>query len=573
MSESIIHSMANFIRDHLFEPASHTAMKAAGSPIRMFTTFGLAIWVALVWAFSVRDARGISELRAQSPVPNAVSAGISLRPFAGGFQRPVDIAAPDTPYGPKLYIAEQGGLIRAVDSDGNPLPTPFLDIRNGVDSNGERGLLAMTFDPDYASNGYLYLFYSRAADGATIISRFTATGNGLFANPLSELIILTVGQPYANHNGGDLNFGPDGYLYISLGDGGSAGDPEDRAQALGTLLGKIVRIDLDPAAGLPPDCGGVHGNYSIPAGNPWQDGPGGACDELWAYGLRNPWRFSFDAETGDMFIADVGQGKWEEVNVLPAGGPVGANFGWRCFEGPAGYNASGCSSVLADYLFPQFSYPHGAPDYHCSVTGGETYRGGRFPLLRGHHLFADFCSGTIWSLMSNGMGSWQTSHHGSLISRPSSFGVARDGELYVASHNSGEIFHLVENTPGPRLELAKSGPTIAWSTAPITYTLTVTNSGPITATIPLISDTLPAGATYLGSSHSGQLVGSTVRWSLPSLGSGDGFSVQLVVSATKTLRNERFIVTAQGGYWSMGAEPVITIVDPLFVYLPLAQEP
>jgi len=239
-------------------------------------------------------------------------------------------------------------------------------------------------------------------------------------------------QPYTNHNGGDLHFGPDGYLYIGMGDGGAAGDPENRAQRLTEYLGKMLRIDVDQ--GDP---------YSIPASNPFTT-DAGALGEIWASGLRNPWRFSFDRLTGDLWIADVGQNAFEEVNYQPASSAGGENYGWRCYEGFAEYNTTGCNSP-SGYYFPVHTYPHGA---ECSVTGGYVYRGNPSSAYYGHYFFADYCSDRIWTLHYDGA-SWISEEFGQYPGNNfSAFGEDLDGQIYIAGRSSGTIYRVIENTTG-----------------------------------------------------------------------------------------------------------------------------
>ena len=354
---------------------------------------------------------------------------ISLTSFATGLDEPVDIAnAGDD----RLFVVERSGLIRIVQSDGTVLPTPFLDISAEVgDGYVEQGLLGLAFHPDYATNGYFYVNYTDN-NGDTHIARFSVDpGDPNLADPLSEVTVLTVTQPFENHNGGDLNFGPDGYLYIALGDGGSGGDPDNRAQDLGDLLGKLLRIDVTGVT-----------TYTIPASNPYTQTVG-ARGEIWDPGLRNPWRFSFDRATGDMYIGDVGQDAWEEIDMEPAGSTGARNYGWRCYEGTHAYNTMGCAGV---YLFPIHEYDH---DTGRAVTGGFVYRGSQFPEMAGHYIFADYVFGVFWDLFSDGGGGWQVTEHGFLLSNPSTFGESASGELYVAGQYTGIVYQVsgIEVTP------------------------------------------------------------------------------------------------------------------------------
>ncbi|MCF8232143.1 MAG: PQQ-dependent sugar dehydrogenase [Bacteroidales bacterium] len=354
---------------------------------------------------------------------------ITLETFAENFNAPASINhAGDS----RLFVVEQSGLIKIVDDQGNVNSAPFLDIEDRVSYGGERGLLGLAFHPDYADNGYFYVNYT-GESGNTHISRFSVSNTDPdLADPESENVLLTIEQPYSNHNGGDIRFGPDGLLYISTGDGGSAGDPENRAQDLSELLGKLLRIDVD--GGDP---------YGIPPHNPFVGEPG-AKDEIYALGLRNPWRFSFDSETGDLWIADVGQNEYEEVNFEPAGSDGGVNYGWRCYEGNHEYNTQGCQAQDF-YTFPVHEYSH-AGTGGCSVTGGFVYRGEQYPNLEGHYVFADYCNDKIWTL-HNDNGNWELTNQGQYTGNNfATFGEASDGELYVAGFSSGTIYHIVDTT-------------------------------------------------------------------------------------------------------------------------------
>ncbi len=359
-------------------------------------------------------------LTAQSPK-------IALEIVAGGFDRPVDIAnAGDD----RLFIVEQDGIIRIIGADGQALSTPFLNIDARVGSSGnEQGLLGLAFHPDYAGNGFFYVNYTNT-NGDTRVSRFRVSGNPNIADPNSEKILLSIDQPYSNHNGGDLAFGPDGYLYIGLGDGGSGGDPQNSGQTATTFLGKMLRIDVD------------NGNpYAIPPDNPFAD-EDFFLDEIWAYGLRNPWRFSFDRLTGDLWIGDVGQDAWEEINFQPAGSAGGQNYGWRCYEGNVAYNTSGCQG-LATMTPPVAAYSHSG-SVGCSVNGGYVYRGQDFPALHGFYFYSDYCSGRFWTLKPNGQGGWVSLEalngaNNTFVS----FGEDKDGELYVSALN-GTVYRITD---------------------------------------------------------------------------------------------------------------------------------
>jgi len=371
--------------------------------------------------------------------------GLSLTQFATGLNGPVGVYNAG-PGDDRLFVIERTGIIRIVQSTGAVVAMPFLDISTRVDSSdGEEGLLGLSFHPNYAINGFFYVNYTNTEPAGvrrTRISRFEVTANPNIADPNSEVILLTVDQPFSNHNAGDIHFGPDGLLYIPLGDGGSGGDPGNRAQNTSLLLGKVVRIDVDLGSGSPADCVGTDGsgNYSIPASNPFIDGPGGACDEIWAIGLRNPWRSSFDRLTGDFYIADVGQASREEIDFQSATSAGGENYGWRCFEGNDPFNTNGCGPSSL-FTFPIIAYSHASGD--CSVIGGYVYRGSLFPALIGRYMLTDFCTGNFWDVMSDGTGGWQAAQHTNLIAFGYvSFGEGANGELYVVHQGSGTLFRL-----------------------------------------------------------------------------------------------------------------------------------
>jgi glucose/arabinose dehydrogenase len=375
------------------------------------------------------------------PPPPPSNPELSADVFATGLTLPVAIAnAGDE----RLFVVEQPGRIRIVDPDGSMRSAPFLDIEARVDdTNGEMGLLGLSFHPDYANNGYFYVYYTRDPGPGldrTRVSRFTVSADPDLGDPASELVLLEFEQPYSNHNGGDLHFGPDGYLYIASGDGGSGGDPQDNAQDPDRLLGKLLRIDVDTSAGNGPDCDvSGAGNYFIPAGNAYNDGPGGVgCDEVYALGLRNPWRFSFDPTTGDIWIGDVGQNNKEEINRIPAGSAGGLNLGWRCYEGNQPYNLDGCDGA---YLFPVYDFSHG--NGSCSVTGGVVYRGAEYPELDGEYIFSDFCNTSVRALAGPlGAPVVREVLPANVVAAPSAFGTDTGGEIYVASLYSGILYRL-----------------------------------------------------------------------------------------------------------------------------------
>lgn len=350
-----------------------------------------------------------------------------LEPVVQGLNRPTHVIGAGDGSG-RLFVVEQAGLVRIV-RDGQLLPEPFLAIEPLVGSRGnEQGLLSIAFHPRFAENGMFFVNYTNR-DGATVVARYrVAATNPDQADPASASILLTIDQPAANHNGGLLMFGPDGYLYIGTGDGGAAGDPWGNGQRLDTLLGKLLRIDVD--GGAP---------YAIPADNPMLN-RADARPEIWAYGLRNPWRFSFDRATGDLFIADVGQNELEEVHFQPAASPGGENYGWNIMEGDACFRARRCDQT--GLALPVAVYAHGSPAGGCSITGGYVYRGAAFPQLVGIYLYTDYCSGNLWGLRSDGAG-WVSSLVGTFAINASSFGEDEAGELYLTDRDGGGLYRLV----------------------------------------------------------------------------------------------------------------------------------
>ncbi len=331
----------------------------------------------------------------------------------------------------RLFVNERGGRIMVVDADGSLRAEPFVDLSSRVQAGGERGLLGVAFHPDFERNGRLFVHYSRAGDGATVVSELQASADRQTAYP-TERVLLTHVQPFANHNGGQLAFGPDGYLYLGLGDGGSSGDPFGNAQNLDTLLGKILRLDVDS----PSKTGR---SYAIPPDNPYApqgDAPGGGLPEIWAFGLRNPWRFSFDRGTGDLYVGDVGQGSWEEIDRQPANSTGGENYGWNAMEGDHCYQQD-CDP--ARYVPPIAEYAH---ELGCSVTGGYVYRGVAQPDLDGAYVFGDYCSGIVFSLQvtENGIASKPVLESGLRIT---AFGEDEQGELYVTDLEGGGIYRVL----------------------------------------------------------------------------------------------------------------------------------
>ena len=372
----------------------------------------------------------------------ATGADLITNRLVTGLARPVFVCAAPGDSG-RIFIVEQRsgstGRIRVFDRTTNSLlSTPFLSV--SVSTSSEQGLLGMAFHPDYASNGYFFVNYTNSS-GTTVIARYqVSSSNPNVANSSSAQTVLTISQPYTNHNGGCIQFGPDGYLWIGTGDGGSGGDPGNRAQDItNQLLGKMLRINVDS---LP---------YTIPPDNPFVSTTGD--EEIYSYGWRNPWRFSFDSLTGDLYAADVGQNAYEEVDVVAAGDGLGGNFGWRCYEGDHTYNTSGCPSS-STMIFPVHEYAQGGSPYRCSITGGVVYRGSAIPDLQGTYFFGDYCSNQIWSFVwdgGDGINSLQdrtselAPNVGSIASI-SSFGEDADGNIYICDLG-GEVFIIQADAP------------------------------------------------------------------------------------------------------------------------------
>ncbi|MBI5016134.1 MAG: PQQ-dependent sugar dehydrogenase [Deltaproteobacteria bacterium] len=344
---------------------------------------------------------------------------LALTRVASGLAEPVHITHAGDGSG-RLFVVEKRGTIRIV-RDRAVLPTPFLDLSGAVRSTGsEQGLLSVAFPPDFATRRHFYVDYTgQSGVGDTVVARHTLSADPDVANAAGEAV-LRVRQPFTNHNGGQLAFGPDGFLYVGLGDGGGGGDPFGNGQNLSSLLGKILRLDVE--AGVP--------TYAIPTGNPFGD-------EVWAYGLRNPWRFSFDRATGDLFIADVGQAQFEEIDVQPATSRGGENYGWNVMEGFHCFGAATCNQ--AGLTLPVVEYTHAGGN--CSVTGGFVYRGGRLPALQGIYLYGDYCSGRIWGLRRNGA-AWENGLLLTTALQISSFGEDEAGNLYVADLGAGDIYRI-----------------------------------------------------------------------------------------------------------------------------------
>jgi glucose/arabinose dehydrogenase len=359
------------------------------------------------------------------------SLSILLATPVDGLDRPVHITHAGDGSG-RIFVVEQTGRVRIIHN-GVLKQVPFLDIAGRVSCCGERGLLSIAFPPGYAAKGRFYVNYTDKS-GNTVVARYRVTADPNVADPSSERIVLTVGQPYSNHNGGQLAFGPnDGYLYIGMGDGGAGGDPENRAQNPTTLLGKLLRIDVES---------GDPATYVVPGTNPFRGTPG-YRPEIWALGLRNPWRFSFDTETADLFIGDAGQDRIEEIDFQPASSSGGENYGWSIMEGSECFEVANCDRTGLTLPIAEYKHPSG----DCaSVTGGMVYRGPEYPGLYGTYLYGDYCSGHIWGLRNTASG-WQNRLLYDAPFSISSFGLDGSGGLWVAKYKErpeGAIYHIAE---------------------------------------------------------------------------------------------------------------------------------
>ncbi len=362
-----------------------------------------------------------SSISGVGPPQGTATGSIALQSFAKGLDAPLYLT-----YAPgqtdRLYVVEQTGRIVIVGMDGSVRAQPFLDIHSLVSSGGERGLLSVAFSPQYAQNGTFYVDYTDVS-GNTVIARYTVSPNGPYtADASSARTLLHIKQPAPNHNGGLLLFGPDGYLYVGMGDGGAGASAN--GQKTDTLLGKILRLDVDHTSG-----GQL---YAIPPDNPFV-GKAGARPEIWAYGLRNPWRFSFDRATGDFFLADVGENTYEEIDYQPAGSTGGQNYGWAVFEGDSCFAGQSACAATTGTTKPIYTYTH--DDGNCVATGGYVYRGTKYPALDGMYLFGDYCGGTIWGFPAAQAKSGSV-HATTLLDthlQIASFGQDAAGELYVVS--------------------------------------------------------------------------------------------------------------------------------------------
>jgi glucose/arabinose dehydrogenase len=385
---------------------------------------GFRVPYGICWLGAATLCCGAGDAAGPGPPDGTVPVG--LEEVAAGLAFPVALTAPAND--PRLFIVEKGGAIRVV-REGTLLPAPFLDLSAKVSTGGEQGLLDLAFDPAYATSGRFFVHYTDVNGNTTVSSFHVSPADPDLADPATETVVFTTEQPFDNHNGGRLEFGADGMLYIGLGDGGSGGDPGGRGQSLADFLGDILRVDVLAGTG-----------YTVPPDNPFAGRPD-ARPEVWSYGLRNPWRFTFDPATGDLYIADVGQSAWEEIDVATAaqGAGRGANFGWNIMEGSHCYAATPCDTT--GLVMPVLEYSHGEG---CSISGGFVYRGAAIPALQGHYFYADYCQGWVRSIrLDNGQIAeslqWPTLAPGGAVP---AFGRDAAGELYVLSAE-GRVFRIV----------------------------------------------------------------------------------------------------------------------------------
>jgi glucose/arabinose dehydrogenase len=405
---------------------------------RLLSRFDRALGLSLSLVLSVL---------AVSLVASAVVAGppfnIELQTLVGsGLVKPVYLTHAGDGSG-RLFVVELEGRIRVV-KDGVLLPQPYLDISRRVNCCQEQGLFSVAFDPDYETNGAFYVNYINTG-WDTVVARYVVADPAAdVAEPISVTTVLSVDQPYFNHNGGQLQFGPnDGYLYIGMGDGGGPSDPENRGQALDTLLGKMLRLDVRGVT-----------TYTIPPSNPFAHSSGAPRPEIWAIGLRNPWRFAFDRATGDLYIGDVGNFCHERVIFEPAGSPGGLNYGWRRMEGFHLFDrddARNCNQPRVappDLTLPVIEYPH---SLGYAVTGGYVYRGQKYPWLTGVYFYSDFGSGRIWALRQIAPGVWSSRELRDTIYALASFGEDEAGELYVMDYVGGGVYQIISDDPADRL--------------------------------------------------------------------------------------------------------------------------
>ena len=486
----------------------------------------------------------------------AASPSISGRAVYTGLAAPLDLDTTGLPGDNRIFITGQDGAIRI---NGVNFETPFLNITDEVGTENEKGMLGMAFDPDFANNKYFYVFYTGLSDNmgafTSYVERFTVSNDPNFADKSSRVKILQFNQREPYHNGGNLAFGPDGYLYIGIGDDNH---PEE-AQDLNLFTGKILRIDVDPTTvgNQPADCDAIAGNYSVPADNPFVGQA--ACEEIWAYGLRNPWRFSFDSATGDLYIGDVGESRTEELDFQPASSIGGENYGWPLFEGLscADNQLQADCDNLANHTPPihEFAHDEGA----VSITGGFVYRGSQFPNMVGHYVFADYLGARVWSTINNN-GTWELTSHGGLYEGSpallSSFGVDAREELFALRFDSGSMYQIIDEYG---FDIQMEAPSTIDSGVNIEYTIAITNTGSMTATDVVVESDVPAQTNYVSG---GSLSGNKVSWTIPSLAPTESMTVSwMTFPLTSTIMSPEYRVSANSGPVISGTQVVTSVVS------------
>ncbi len=547
---------------------------------RLFTTFSLTgvLVFALILILGASAARSaaaqpIGLSSAPAPLQSTAAFTIGLQLVDNGLAQPVYVTSAGDDSG-RLFVVERAGLIRVI-KNGAVLGSNYLNIQTRVESGGdEQGLLSMAFDPNYKTNGTFYVNYTTDAsghDGDTIIARY------IVSNPLSDTAVIltvthliTIFQPETNHNGGQIQFGPnDDYLYIGMGDGGGGGDQHGtigNGQDLSALLGKILRIDV---RGVP--------TYTIPASNPFTQ-TAGAKKEIWAYGVRNPWRFSFDRATGDMYIGDVGQNCWEEIDYQPASDPGGLNYGWRLMEGLHTFdpnspnNCSQPTPTLITLTKPITNYNHTVGSV---ALGGYVYRGVQYPCIQGIYFFADYGTGEIWSEQQIAPGVWSSVHQLYAGFSISSFGEDQDGELYAVEYG-GAIHKLVSSCPANLSSSTKSvSPNLSQSGGGVTYTIVLRNLGSFFNNTLRVTDTLPGGLSYVSGSFTSTRgtpdasSAPTLKWS----GSmSNTFVVTLTYRVTVSTGTPQVLTNSASidpGFAAPFTRTAVIIVNGVRVYLPI----
>ena len=508
----------------------------------MFTGMFIKLFRSSVTFLLVVIIMGTNTVLAQTPIPSGTGstegipalvtgispnllapvdpAKVSFQEIATGLSNPVFITNAGDGSG-RIFIIEQGGYIRIL-KNGSLLATPFLDVHTIIKSGGEQGLLALAFHPSYSTNGIFFIAYTAPRNGdATgsnlVLEKFSVSSNNPdLANPASGVILLTISHPVnSNHNGGTLAFGGDGYLYWSTGDGGGGGDPSNNAQQLNNMLGKILRIDVN--SGSP---------YGIPASNPFYTSPDpNIKKEIWAYGLRNPWRISFDALTHDLYIGDVGQSAREEVDFQAAGSTGGENYGWRVMEGSICYNpSSGCDQ--SGKVLPVAEYDH---TLGCAITGGYVYRGSNFPSLGGYYFYSDYCSGKLFSLHKDPTLGWTSVQLVDTAFSVSTFGEDEQGELYLADLATGKLYNIQYQDPLIVSSIALNNPNPA-STTSVNFKVTFSKPAMgVDVNDFALTTTGLSGAAVSGVSGTGSVYTITVN-----TGSGNG-TIRLNIPNTATI--------------------------------------